>query len=79
MTDKTKIFILILIIPSLFGALFSYSCNVKKTSGDIVNIRPAPEIFGIVWPILYLLLGLSWNYARNSINKDEISLELLKF
>ena len=71
-------FIIILLLPSIFGGLFSYLCDVKKTSGSTVNIRPDPKIFGIVWPILYLLLGLSWNYARNvTVKNDGISPDIL--
>jgi tryptophan-rich sensory protein len=78
MRNETVIFICILLFPSVLGGSFSYLCNVKETSGSTVNIRPDPEVFGIVWPILYILLGLSWYYARNSLmNKYEISPDLL--
>lgn len=69
--------ILIFILPAFIGFIFSYICGVKKTSGNIVNIRPDPVVFGIVWPILYLLLGLSWNYARKYADKTQISPDVL--
>lgn len=71
-------FISILVTPIVLGTLFSFICGIDKTSGNNVNIRPDPVVFGIVWPILYLLLGLSWNYARNTVIKTgDISPDIL--
>jgi tryptophan-rich sensory protein len=58
------------------SALF---CGVNKDSGKIVKFRPPPIVFSIVWPILYLLLGISWFLAReqpNSILVDTMYLSL---
>lgn len=54
-------------------------CKVNKDSGKIVKFRPPPIVFSIVWPILYLLLGISWFLARkqpNSILVDAMYLSL---
>lgn len=54
-------------------------CKVNKDSGKIVKFRPTPIVFSIVWPILYLLLGISWFLARkqpNSILVDAMYLSL---
>jgi benzodiazapine receptor len=53
-----------IIIPAIMGYGTSMICNVQKQSGGSVNFRPSPIVFSIVWPILYILLGLSWFYSR---------------
>jgi translocator protein len=52
------------IIPGLLGFISAMFCNVKKDSGVNVSFRPPAIVFSIVWPILYVLLGLSWFYSR---------------
>jgi len=61
-----------IILPALLGYGSSIFCKVGKESGSIVSFRPPPIVFSIIWPILYILLGLSWFYARkeNSILTD---------
>jgi tryptophan-rich sensory protein len=61
------------------GYTFALFCGVNKDSGKIVKFRPPPIVFSIVWPILYLLLGISWLLARNQPNSifvDAIYLSL---
>jgi tryptophan-rich sensory protein len=53
-----------IIIPALSGYLTSMFCHVNKTSGIQVSFRPPAFVFSIVWPILYLLFGFSWYFAR---------------
>lgn len=53
-----------IIIPGLLGYGTSMLCGIQSNSGVIVSIRPPPIIFMIVWPILYIMLGLSWYYSR---------------
>lgn len=53
-----------IIIPAIMGYGTSMICKVQKKSGGSVNFRPSPIIFSIVWPLLYILLGLSWFYSR---------------
>ncbi len=48
-----------LFYPMIAGFVVSKFCKMEK-SGVNVKFRPPPYIFGIVWPILYILLGLSW-------------------
>ena len=48
-----------LFYPIIAGFVVSKFCKMEK-SGVNVKFRPPPYIFGIVWPILYILLGLSW-------------------
>lgn len=53
-----------LFIPLVTGYLTSYKCHIGKSSGKTVKARPPPWVFGIVWPVLYLLLGYSWVLLR---------------
>jgi len=46
--------------PMLIGYIVSAKCKMGKNSGKTVKFRPPGYVFGIVWPILYILLGLSW-------------------
>ena len=50
------------------GYLVSKHCKMGKGSGNNVKFRPPSYLFGIVWPILYILLGLSWinSYKKNT-------------
>ena len=53
-----------IIIPSLLGYGTAMFCGVQSNSGVVVSIRPPPVVFSIVWPILYIMLGLSWFFSR---------------
>jgi tryptophan-rich sensory protein len=55
------------------SALF---CGVNKDSGKMVKFRPPAIVFSIVWPILYLLLGISWFLARKQLFVDAMYLSL---
>ena len=60
-----------LFYPMIAGFVVSKFCKMEKSGAD-VKFRPPPYIFGIVWPILYILLGLSWinsNPDRNMNNE----------
>ena len=57
------------ILPMSFGYLTSHSCWKKgpsKRAGNSVAFRPPAYIFGIVWPILYVMIGLSWVIASKT-------------
>ena len=70
------------------GFLISTKCKMSG-SGTNVRFRPPSYLFGIVWPILYLLIGVSWitssdtqlfTYKKIPININDIlfvSLSLL--
>ena len=53
----------------VFGYLISMKCKMNQNDGESVKFRPPPEIFSIVWPILYILLGISWIFASRNQNK----------
>ena len=65
----SMLYIFILLLPLLLGTVTTFICGVKPTSGENVKIRPEPVVFSIVWPILYILLGFSWNIARRYNNR----------
>ena len=57
-----------LVYPMVAGFGVSLFCKMGK-SGTNVKFRPPAYIFGIVWPILYLLLGLSWVHSNPQQNQ----------
>jgi benzodiazapine receptor len=68
--------LLYILIPSIMGYTSALFCGVNKDSGKIVKFRPPPIVFSIVWPILYLLLGISWFLARKQLIVDIMYLSL---
>ena len=59
-----------LFYPIVSGFIISIFCKME-TSGSNVKFRPPSYIFGIVWPILYISLGLSW--INSNPEKDKIT------
>lgn len=58
------------LLPSIIGYGSSAFCDIGKNAGDTVKFRPPAFVFGIIWPILFILFGLSWAIAmRNSKEK----------
>ena len=51
--------IIIILFPIISGFSIGNYCGIKETSGESVSFRPPPWVFALVWPILYLLIGLS--------------------
>ena len=76
---KNKINILRLLLPAFFGYLVSYFCKMDNSPGFVVKFRPPSFVFAIVWPILYILLGISWIYSvkKYSIVNDLLFLILI--
>lgn len=64
-----------LFYPMVSGFVVSKFCKMER-SGVNVKFRPPPFVFGIVWPILYILLGLSW---INSNPDKNMNLEVMFF
>ena len=63
----TPIEILIILIPSILGYSLSALCPISKSAGKSVPFRPPSYVFAIVWPILFLCLGISMMIAfRNN-------------
>jgi len=61
-----------LFFAMFIGYLVSLKCKMNNRSGSSVKFRPPSYIFGIVWPVLYLLIGFSWIKSTNSIIKNKI-------
>jgi translocator protein len=66
-----------LLYAMIIGFIVSMKCKMGKDSGKSVKFRPPSYIFGIVWPILYILLGLSW-INSNKIMKNK-NIDILYF
>ena len=58
-------------LPIALGYISSFSCGMSKTSGQNVKFRPPSITFAIVWPLLYIMLGLSW-YMSLQHESDKI-------
>ena len=53
-----------LLSPLVVSYLVSSQCPPQNTAGATVVGRPPGYVFGIVWFILYLMIGYSWyNYS----------------
>ena len=66
--DKIRLF-----APLVSGYAFSALCPMTRESVEKsaeLPQRPPAYAFGIVWPILYVLLGVSWVHARGDIDTD---------
>ena len=75
----TELLQIIIILPAIIGYLAGNLCKVQQTSGESVKYRPPPKVFGIVWAILYFLLGLSWYYAIKSTFDKNILFMIILF
>lgn len=62
------------IFPMFISYLVSMKCKMDKNSGSSVKFRPPSYIFGIVWPILFTLIGLSWINSANKLKTKLIDL-----
>ena len=57
-------FILAVGLPiSIAGAIFSV-----RNSGEKVPFRPPGWVFGVVWPILYILTGYAWSLVNKQVS-----------
>ena len=50
--------ILLVAVPGVVGYALSAACQMPPSSD--IPFRPPPWTFAVVWPILYLLLGVAW-------------------
>lgn len=47
------------------GYLASMVCTIGKDAGATVPARPPSWVFGIVWPFLYIFIGIAWVILRD--------------
>ena len=72
--ERVILSVIIVLFPAIIGYVSGRICNVQDTSGSAVNFRPPPKVFGLVWAILYVLIGVSWWFA---VYKPNISSTVL--
>ena len=66
-----------ILLPSITGYIASFTCSVGKDAGSKITARPPPWVFAVVWPILYLLLGIVWLLLRHNNNKQTIDILMI--
>lgn len=64
-------------LPIATGYTASAFCKTTKDSGSNLKFRPPRWVFGVVWPILYLLLGYSWVLAQRDSYFNHVYYSLL--
>ena len=69
---KNNIYNYRLYTPILTGYALSMFCKIPKNSGSNLPQRPPAFVFKIVWPILYILLGLVWSKSYTQKYLDMI-------
>ena len=55
---------ILILLPAISGYITSMKCHIGKDAGSEINARPPSWVFGAVWPLLYILLGLTWVKLR---------------
>lgn len=56
--------ILLIFVPTILGLSVSSLCPVSREAGSSLKWRPPSWVFGVVWPILYILTGCAWYLAQ---------------
>ena len=65
------------LMPIVTGYVASGICPVKDRDEDRESFRPPGIVFSIVWPVLYILLGISWAIANRQNKLNNISYGIL--
>uniref|UniRef100_A0A6C0LI27 Tryptophan-rich sensory protein n=1 Tax=viral metagenome TaxID=1070528 RepID=A0A6C0LI27_9ZZZZ len=58
-----------IVLPLILGIVTSFFCrpsNVSNVSNVSNKVKIPSEIFIIIWPILYLLIGYCWYLSRKN-------------
>ena len=57
-----------IVLPLILGIITSLFCRPSKGSNvsNASNVKIPSQIFIIIWPILYLLIGYCWYLARQN-------------
>lgn len=69
--------IVIAAIPAIMGYSVSALCRMQKCDTNCIPFRPPAWVFGVIWPILYILLGIAW--FRTSIQAGILSIPSLSY
>lgn len=54
-------------MPIVSGFSIAYFCKIPANEGALLPQRPPSYVFKFIWPILYIMLGLSWQ--KDSLNQ----------
>ena len=57
-----------------FGINMIPRCKITPKAGQTVKFRPPSYVFGIIWPILYTLFGLSWIFAKQKMKTRQVDI-----
>ena len=57
-----------IVLPLLIGFITSFFCRPNKNKMNVSKVKLPNEIFIIIWPILYLLLGYCWYLSRQNVS-----------
>ena len=58
-------------VPAILGYSISWWCKMPKGDSDRIPFRPPAWVFGVVWPVLYLLLGTAW--YKTAVHRGAVS------
>lgn len=59
--------LLVVLTPMLPSLAASALCPMSDEAGDLVAARPPPRAFAVVWPLLFLGLGVAlWRMERKT-------------
>lgn len=68
--DITLKDIIYFLIPAIICYTVTAFCKIGKNAGNTVKFRPPTQVFSVIWPILFILFGISWAVAmRNCQNQ----------
>lgn len=68
---NTPVTILIVLTPIVSGIIGGYLYPSSSELGKSNPVRPPSWVFGVIWPILYLLIGISWSLLRNKQKENK--------
>ena len=57
-------------VPIIAGFAAAWACPMKPDSGADVPFRPPAIVFRIVWPVLYIMMGLAWAFALRNAGRS---------
>lgn len=58
---------LYILLPGIIGSVFGRLCPMNSGKLPINKSQPPGWVFGIVWPLLYLLVGYNWYLTLSNV------------
>ena len=77
MDTKSAVDWVLLFTPLVTGFITGQAVGQLSDAGKTVKARPPGWVFGVVWAILYLLLGYAWAIMRREGPKINVFIGLL--